>query len=212
MNDALGVTLGFFWVFGVIGLSTALQKAKLLNDEAARKLIHILVGFWFIIAMMTIESTWHALIAPVFFVALNYASYKFNLIKAMEREHQSENDLGTVYYVITLAIVTLVAWEFGYQQEGAFVILLLAFGDGLSALLGQRFPSIKLYKDKSLVGFLTVLISALVLGFIFIPEIGFALILLAFIAAFIELVTPKGLDNLTLPLAIFVLVIILGGF
>lgn len=212
MNDALGVTLGFFWVFGVLGLSTVLQKAKLINDEAARKLIHILVGFWFIIAIMTIENTANALIAPVFFIAINYASYKFNLIKAMERDNRSENDLGTVYYVITLAIVTLVAWEFDYQQEGAFVILLMAFGDGLSALLGQRFKSIKLYKEKSLIGFLTVLISALVLGFIFIPEIGLALLLLAFIAAFIELVTPKGLDNLTLPLVVFILVIILGGF
>ena len=212
MNDALGVTLGFTWVFSVIGLSTGLQKLKLINDEGARKFIHILVGFWFLIAIYTIENTWHAMIAPVFFIALNYASYKFNLIGAMERENKSENDLGTVYYVITLAIVTLVAWEFGFKQEGAYVILLLAFGDGLSALLGQRFPSIKLYKDKSLVGFLTVLLSALILGLIFIPQIGWALLLLAFIAAFVELVTPKGLDNLSLPLVIFVLVIMLGGF
>lgn len=211
MNDWLGVLLGFLWVFAIIGISTGLQKAKIFGDEAARKFIHIFVGFWFLIAIWTIENTWLALIAPVFFIGMNYASYKFGLFDAMERDQKSENDLGTVYYVITLAVVTLVAWEFGFKNEGAYVILLMAFGDGLSALLGQKFPTFKLYRNKSLTGFLTVFIAALALGFIFVPEIGLALILLAFIAAFVELVTPRGLDNLSLPLVTFLLVIILVG-
>ncbi len=205
MNDWLGMGLGFLWIFAVIGVSTIAQKKGWFGDETSRKFIHILVGFWILIAYGTIENLGIALIAPLVFIVLNYLSYRFNLISAMERDDKSANDLGTVYYVVSLALVTGITWQFDLKLVGVYAILVLAIGDGLSALIGKRFPTVKLYKEKSLSGFFAVFISALVLGFILIPEIGLALILLAFIGAFIELVTPKGLDNLTLPLILLAL-------
>lgn len=205
MNDWFGMMLGFLWIFAVIGVSTVAQKKGWFGDETARKFIHIMLGFWIILAYITIENIWIALIAPVVFIVLNTLSYRFNLISAMERDEKSANDLGTVYYVISLAIVTGVTWQLDLQLVGVYAILVLAIGDGLSALVGKRFPAIKLYKEKSLSGFLAVFLSALILGFTLLPEIGLALILLAFIGAFIELVTPKGLDNLTLPLILLAL-------
>jgi phytol kinase len=61
-----------------------------------------------------------------------------------------------------------------------------------------------LYNHKTLTGFLTVFAVALALGFIFL-DLGYLIVVLAFFAALLELVSPKGFDNLTLPLGLFIL-------
>jgi phytol kinase len=188
----------------VIGVSTLLQKKAILSDEGARKFIHIGVAHWYLLTWWLVDNVWLAIIAPITFIFLNYASYKFDLIKAMERDEKSKNDLGTVYYAISLAIITYLSYTFSLQHVGAFALLVMGWGDGLSAILGKKYGRIELYNGKTLIGFGTVFMTTLVLGFIFL-QLNFLIVVLAFFAAFLELISPRGFDNLTLPLGLYAL-------
>lgn len=205
----IDVLLGFGFVFLVIGLSMVLEKSNLLSDEGARKMIHIGVSNWFILAVLLFENTYLAMIAPVTFIVLNYLSYRFNLISAMERDTQSVNDLGTVYYAISLSIVTFFAFEYDFLNAGLYAILTMGYGDGLSAIFGKRFKSKKLYHNKSLIGSLTFFIVTLIIGLILFSSLWYLIILLALMMTLIELFTPRGLDNLSVPLILFLFLVVI---
>jgi phytol kinase len=148
----VGVLAGFGFVFATLGLSTVLNKMNILNDEAARKFIHIGVAHWYLLTWWLVDNVWLAIIAPVTFIFLNYASYRFDLIKAMERDDKSANDLGTVYYAISLAIITYLSYTFSLQSAAAFSLLVMGWGDGLSAILGKKYGRVELYNHKTLTG------------------------------------------------------------
>ena len=200
----VGVLAGFGFVFATLGLSTVLNKFNVLNDEGARKFIHIGVAHWYLLTWWLVDNVWLALIAPVTFIFLNYASYRFDLIKAMERDDKSSNDLGTVYYAISLSVITYLSYAFSMQSIAAFSLLVMGWGDGLSAILGKKYGKIELYNGKTLTGFLTVFAVSMILGFILL-DLGFLIVVLAFFAALLELVSPKGFDNLTLPIGLYLL-------
>jgi len=200
----VGVLAGFGFVFVTLGISTLLNKLHVLNDEGARKFIHIGVAHWYLLTWWLVDDVLLALIAPVTFIFLNYASYRFDLIKAMERDEKSTNDLGTVYYAVSLSIITYLSYTFSLQNVAAFSLLVMGWGDGLSAIVGKKYGKIELYYGKTVAGFLTLFTVSLILGFIFL-ELGFLIVVLAFFAAFLELVSPKGFDNLTLPVGLYLL-------
>ena len=219
----IGVLLSFGFVFLVIGVATLFDKLNVFNDEGSRKFIHIGVANWWIVAMLVFapEDYLWAIIPPATFIVLNYLSYRFNLIKSMERDEQSANDLGTVWYAVSLLIVTFIAfysasleashWLFHSDalRIGALSILAMGYGDGLSAVLGKHIPSRKLYGNKSLVGSLTMLVATLTIALILFPSLWFIMVLVAIAATLIELFTPKGLDNLSVPLILFLLLMVI---
>lgn len=212
--NLLGLGLSYVLVFLVIGLSTLLQKKGLLGDEGARKFIHIGVSNWWILAMFTFDLWYIAVIAPITFVLLNYYSYKTNLIKSMERS--GKGNLGTVYFPISLVILVLIG--FGLKSDlarfnipilvlvGAVGILTLGYGDGLAAVIGKKYGKYKIVNDKSILGSLTMLVVTFVVVTLIslihlnLPMSLLAGLTIAVIATAVELFTPKGLDNLTVPL------------
>ena len=219
----IGVLLSFGFVFLIMGIASLCDKLKIFNDEGSRKFIHIGVSNWWIVAMFVFQphEYYFAIIPPLTFIGLNYLSYRFNLVKSMERATQSSNDLGTVYYAISLFIVTFIAfysaslstthWLFNSAalSIGALSILAMGYGDGLGAVLGQHIKSPKLYKNKSIAGSLTMFLATFIIGIIIFPSLWYLMILIAFIATLVELLTPKGLDNLSVPLIIFFLLLLI---
>lgn len=219
----IGVLLSFGFVFLVIGISTVFDKLNVFNDEGSRKFIHIGVSNWWIVAMLVFEPSDYllAIIPPVTFIVLNYLSYRFDLIKSMERDEKSTSDLGTVWYAVSLFIVTLIAfysasldashWLFNADALaiGALSILAMGYGDGLGAVLGKHIKSPKLYKQKSLVGSLTMFLATLIIGLILFPSLWYLMIVVAILVMLVELWTPKGLDNLSVPLFIFFLLMVI---
>ncbi len=208
MLNVWGLVGSYVLIFLIIGISTVLQKKNIVGDEGARKFIHIGVSNWWILAMFFFkgdDAVWYAIIAPFTFIILNYLSYRLNLLKAMERGGQG--NLGTVYFPISLLI--LVALTFGVLDNpfiGAVGILVMGYGDGVAAVIGKKYGKKKLAFGKSLEGSLTMFITSFVVVFaisMFTQSVLISLLLAMGVAAFatlIELFTPKGLDNLSVPL------------
>lgn len=210
MTDLVYVAISFGFVFFVIMVSTVLQNRKILDDEGARKFVHIGVSHWWFFVFL-FENIGFAIIAPIAFILLNYLSYRQNIFKAIERS--GKGNLGTVYFPISLLLLVIFTFLVGeaktYQYLGALAMLILGYGDGLAAVIGKKFGKTILIKGKSVEGSLVMfLASAFVTAFVLIiytPSIalpGLFLALIPFIATVIEMFTPKGFDNLTVPLGV----------
>lgn len=216
--NVLGLVLSYVLVFLIIGISTVLQKTKLVGDEGARKFIHIGVSNWWILAMIFFEgenAIWFAIVPPITFILLNYYSYKTNLIKSMERS--GNGNLGTVYFPISLLILVILTFGVINKPEiGAVGILVLGYGDGLAAVIGKAFGKHKLVDNKSLEGSLTMVFASFIVVTMVLSLSGYTLLTALWVAAVVsvvstvvELYTPKGLDNLSVPLFSSLLIYVL---
>ena len=212
-NNLLGIIISLLFVFCIIGISTILTKKKIISGEVSRKFIHIGVCNWWIIAMIFFDNRYYAAIVPALFVVINYISYKYQVIEAMERDG-GKKDLGTVYYAISLLILALfTVGEGNNGYIGALGILTMGYGDGLAAVVGTfKGTKYTLIGEnlKSKEGTFTMLVFTftvitLVLGICTdIAIVGVILysLGLSIVATLLELFTPHGLDNLTVPIGV----------
>lgn len=205
-QNLLGILLSYGFVFTVIGLSTLFSKLKWLDDEGSRKFIHIGVGHWWFIAIIYFDNAYVASIAPLSFVFINYLSYKINLFKAMERDTQ-EDGLGTVYYALSLLILTYLSFSQNLLYIGGIGIMVMTYADGYAAIIGKTFGKHRTINNKTVEGSLTVLVLSFIVAYAFLNIYQmnnplFQAIVIALSASLIELISPNGYDNLTLPLGV----------
>ena len=206
-TNILGMILSIVYIGAVIGGSSLVAKK---GKEASRKFIHILLGNWWLIAMYFFDSTLWAAILPTLFIFVNYFSYKFNIIKSMERdEGENKDSLGTVFYAVSLLV--LVIFTFGVIKNpwiGLCGIFTMAYGDGLAAVFGKKLKSkeFKIFgSTKTIIGSLTMFIITLLIHLIYFGVVGveyFILkaIIIAFLATIMEAVSIKGTDNIIVPI------------
>ncbi|MCT4663469.1 MAG: hypothetical protein N4A40_16570 [Tissierellales bacterium] len=209
MNNIIGILASIIFVGLILFIATLAEKKDILSGEGSRKFIHIILGNWWLLAMFFYDNAIWAAIVPFLFVIINYISYKKGLISAMERDGSIE-DLGTVYYAISLFILSL--WTFGIERPyiGAIGILVMGYGDGFAAIIGSKHGHHKftiLRKSKSIEGSFCVFIITFIISMFIMPIIGHPVsilnsIILSIIATLIEALTPFGMDNLSLPLTI----------
>ncbi|KNF08255.1 dolichol kinase [Gottschalkia purinilytica] len=207
-RSLIGIIVSIIFVFLIIGISTVLTNLKIISGEWSRKFIHIAVCNWWIAAMYFFDSPLEASIVPALFVFVNYISYKKQLFKAMERDG-SKNDLGSVYYAISLLILSILTFrDSSYAYVGGIGIFTLGYGDGFAAAVGSRYGK-RRYKvgnvTKSVEGTLAMFIFSFLAIFITLsiynPNNTIVIsLILALFATLVEAITPFGLDNLTVPL------------
>ena len=216
----LGIIVSYLYIALVILGAKIFEKR---GKEASRKFIHIMLGNWWIIAMHFFTSVWFAVFVPATFVIINYLSYKKDLIKVMERDEK--DGLGTVYYAVALLILAIISFGiFKNPALGLVPTLVMAYGDGLAAVIGKGIKS-KKYKlgesKKSVAGSLTMfVISTFLIGVylwfahstIFWKTAHWPLVacLMGFAITGIEAVSGKGWDNITVPLTTLAMLILIG--
>ena len=213
--DALGLAASYAFVFGFIGLATLLMRRRILAASATRKVIHIGVAHWWLIAMATMDDPWVASVGPASFILINALALRLRLLPAMDEEADRRN-LGTVYFPISLLILVNLCWR-GVMPAwvGGIAVLVLGWGDGLAALVGEGngAPGVRIWGGRKSAAGTILMFSAsfavtLVFTLIFnarhgdlLAAIGVSTVVAA-AATVVELFTPFGLDNLTVPLAV----------
>ncbi len=133
-----GLGISYVFIFAVIGIAQLLLKAGLLDASATRKVVHIGVAHWWILAMLFIDDVGIALIGPVSFILINWVSYRRHVFAAMEHPEPRSN-LGTVYFPIALTILVGLTWSGLFPTwYGLAAILVLGWGDGLASIVGEH--------------------------------------------------------------------------
>ncbi len=218
--NILGIVVSYLYIGLAIIAAKGFEKK---GKEASRKFIHIMLGNWWIIAMYFFTNVWFAMFVPATFIIINYLSYKKGIIKVMERDEQ--DGLGTVYYAVSLLILTIVSFGIFKQPAlGLVPTLVMAYGDGLAAVIGKNIKS-KRYKlgesKKSFAGSITMfIISSLLIGgyfffnhsTIFWASAHWPVVscLAGFAITGLEAVSGKGTDNITVPLSTLALLLLIG--
>lgn len=203
MNNIIGIAISFVFVGVVIASARLFEK---LGEEASRKYIHIVLCNWWFIAMYFFDNAIWSSIVPFIFVVINYISYKKNWITVMEREKQ--DGLGTVYYAISLFILSIISFGIIHNPLiGLGGILVMGYGDGLAAVIGAKVKS-KEYKigdtNKTFAGSATMfIVTFIILSIFFIHGDVWYIkaIISSIIITVIEAISVKGTDNITVPLA-----------
>lgn len=213
MRNLFGEIVSFVFIAIVIVSAKLFEKA---GKEASRKYIHIVLSNWWIIAMVFFDSPVWAAVGPTVFVFVNFASYKFNLIKSMERDENEKDGLGTVYYALSLLILSVLL--FGplktYKSVwgptiGLAGIAVMGYADALAAIIGKSIKSpsytitttTKTLAGSSAMFCVTFIILSGFLAYAHIEDWFFKAIAISIIDTIIEAISIKGTDNLTVPLA-----------
>ncbi|MCI8344440.1 MAG: hypothetical protein HFJ42_00365 [Clostridia bacterium] len=205
MKNLLGILTSYIFIGIIIMLAKLFEK---FGKEASRKFIHISLANWWFIAMYFFDNAIWASLVPLSFVIINYISYKKNLISVMERE--SQDGLGTVYYALSLLIISIFTFGIIKRPEiGLCSILIMGYADGLAAVIGKRLKSYE-YKigntKKTFAGSITMFIITFMIIAIFSNIVGVKLwllksIIIAIILMIVEAISIKGTDNITIPIS-----------
>lgn len=208
MKNLIGIVVSIIYIVLVFVLSKFMTKK---GEEMSRKFIHIaLSNIWFIYCWF-IDELWIASILPAAFIVINSLSYKFKIFKTMERE---QNDgFGTVYYAISILLVTIFSYLQAKPEIGATGMFVMGYGDGFAAVVGKKIKS-KEYKilgtTKTIAGSTTMFVVSLIISYIVFYIIGmeyllFKAFITAVVATMLEAVSVKGLDNITVPIMVTVI-------
>lgn len=219
-RNIIGLIVSYIYVFGMIGVAEGLRKWRGYSVDFTRKVIHISVGMWAFGTVLLFDDRLAAIIPPITFVVINAISYRFETIKAMEtgEEHQ----LGTVYFPIAFAVVVWFLWD----QPALLVASLmpLTWGDALAAVVGSRygrhgysiFGSTRSWEGSLTMFLVSLIATAVPLGLLASPALAPGVVLgaaaaTALGASIVEAISPKGIDNLTIPAAsVLILLALLG--
>jgi phytol kinase len=224
-DEIWGLLISFGFVFAVIAIATVCGKLFKLRPETTRKIVHIGVGNWILLAPLLFVHWYIAIIGPVCFIIINTLSYYKNIFSAMELQR---SNAGTIYYSVALTLIVAffwlrtdqVYWLRDMRPFAVVGILAMAWGDGMASVFGEKWGK-KLAIDfgttrKSLAGssamlifaFLTIFISTHIFALtnpLFLP--GYRLeqnllysALTALAATAVEFIPSRGFDNLFVPI------------
>ncbi len=203
----LQVALASAWLGAVLLLAVIVNRYTAANSEIKRKIVHIGTGNVILLAWWLHMPAWIGITASILASAVTLLSYKFPILPGINSV--GRQSLGTFFYAVSIGL--LINWFWLQQPHYAVLgVLVMTWGDGLAALIGQRFGK-HLYQiwgmNKSWEGSLTmVLISFIVSSLIFLGVQGnvwqtwVVSIAVALVATSLEAFSKFGIDNLTVPL------------
>jgi len=205
-SDLLGVGL----VYVYVSILVVVTERKLCRyPKVSRKILHIMTGnIAFILPFFQTREIM-AFVAAGPFILFTYIMSPYSPLKRFRgRTSEAGHDLGLVYYAIAWTVLAYVFFD--RLEIIAIGIFAMSYGDGLAALFGLRFGS-KTYAvfddEKSFVGsfsmflftFVFMVIALLFYSVRISSMILMYLVLIALVAMVVEGLTPKGLDNLSVP-------------
>lgn len=198
----VGVYLG-----AIVLTAESLYRFSLVDAEISRKVVHIGAGHVILFAWWLQIPAWVGITASILASLVTLISYKYPILPGVNSI--GRKSLGTFFYATSIGV--LVAWFWGVAQPqfAAIGILVMTWGDGLAALIGQRFGK-RIYKigemQKSWEGSATMFavsygVSCLILLSVYGPILPVWIVPLgvAFIATGLEAFSKLGIDNLTVP-------------
>ncbi len=195
-----------------------------LDSHLSRKLIHIGTGPIFVLCWLLFPdspvSRWLAALVPLA-ITIQFALVGLGIIhdeaavQAMSRTGDRREILrGPLYYGIMFVLLTVIFWK--GHPAGIVALLMMCGGDGLADVVGRRLPSPALpwSKRKTLAGSLSVWLGGWAASWavlqvytasgVFLPPAGgwgLPLLGIGLVAASIESLPFRDVDNITMTLA-----------
>ncbi|AKG22668.1 diacylglycerol/polyprenol kinase family protein [Calothrix sp. 336/3] len=201
------IAIAAAWVALVLLVTWIASHFAKAEPEILRKIVHIGTGNVILIAWWLDIPAYVGIAASVLAGVVTLLSYRFPLLPINSVGRRS---LGTFFYAVSIGVLVACFWYLQQPQYAALGILVMAWGDGMAALIGQKLGKHKYQLfggNKSWEGSLTmVLVSFIICSLIFVGVQGniwqtwVVSLIVAIAATFLETVSFLGIDNLTVPL------------
>jgi dolichol kinase len=216
-NDIVGVLSVYVYVIILLLLT---EKILVKKPETSRKILHIMVGNVAFLLPIFITREVMAFIAAGPFIIFTFLMSPYSPIKSIKGKTSSAgHGMGLVYYSITWTILAYLFFD--NLEIIAIGIFAMSYGDGFASLIGMKYGKNKynLVGDvKSFIGSASMFLFTFIMMIVAIFYYNFInnnieintmlfvfLAIFAAVGAVVEGITPKGLDNLTVPFAIAIL-------
>ena len=198
-------------VFSILLLSEALSKAKLVDNEVSRKLVHMGTGCVVAFSPYFIEWRYIQLLCVMFLVVI-LLSLKYKIFKGIHSVKRVTK--GEILYALGIgacAFLEPAPWIF------VAAILHLAIADALAAVVGvkwgKRTRYVLLSHGKTMLGSLTFFYTSMLImlgAYLTVDHQSLPAPFLLFVAipailTLLENVSWYGLDNITIPIMSIVL-------
>jgi len=205
--NALGLGASFLFVFAAISGAMRLAQGGAFGSGAARKVIHIALSHWWLIAIATFDDPWVASAGPSLGLL---GAFLAPLVPAQDGAARAK-DRGALCYSAALLVLVNLSWRGLISPRSAAAgVFVMGWGDGLAGLVGARFGKrgISIWgRKKTVPGTAAMLVASFLVTFLCVlfagfPGLSFAVIAslaTAAVATILELMTPWGLDNLVIP-------------
>lgn len=199
----VGVWLGF-----VLVLAEGLYQVTNASSEIVRKIVHIGTGNVIILAWWLQVPAWLGIAASIFAGAIALLSYILPLFPGINSV--GRKSLGTFFYAVSIGILVAWFWPLEKPYYAAIGILIMALGDGLAALIGQKFgkhPYQLWGEKKSIEGSVTMATISYAVTLVILLvvqgnswQVWLVAIAVAMVATGLEAISKIGIDNLTVPI------------
>jgi phytol kinase len=203
----LQIGLVGLWLGGLLLLAESLNRYAGINTEITRKIVHIGTGQVILLAWWLQIPAWVAIAAAIIAGIIALLSYWLPILPGINSV--GRESFGTFFYAVSIGILVGWFWPLQLPQYAVIGILVMAWGDGLAAVIGQKFgkhPYKLLGMQKSWEGSLTMaLITYTVCSLILLSVQGSNWItwgvpvIVAITATGLESFSTLGIDNLTVP-------------
>jgi phytol kinase len=178
------------------------------DPEIIRKIVHIGTGNVILLAWWLDIPAIIGITASIVASVVTLLSYKFPILPGINSV--GRKSLGTFFYSASIGVLIAWFWTLQQPQYAVLGILIMTWGDGLAALIGQRLGKhqYKIFgKQKSWEGSLTMtVVSFVICSLIFLGVQGnlwqtwVVSLAVALVATALEVVSFLGIDNLTVPI------------
>lgn len=205
---------GYLFAFGYVlaAILFSLVAYKLgMQKKYTRKLIHIMIGFVFVILNSYIGTgSLHFLAVCLVCLLLLAIDYRRHLLPHMSSD--GDNSPGTVYYAVSMSAMALISYfaPESFTLPFGIAVFCTSLGDGLAGIVGQAITrhNPRIWYSKSIYGTVTNLLVSSLGTYLLalsldLPLVFWHCIVIGGVATILELVSSRGLDNLSLPLGVF---------
>lgn len=189
-----------------------IYKVFKINAEYTRKSVHILSGLVTMFLPLVFTTIFPVLILSVEFVLLLIISIKFDFFKCINNVERKT--WGSFLFPVSVLVTFYFSIKYNDKAFFYLPMLIMSLSDPLAAISGKIFT--KKSDKKTLTGSLFFAVSSflisIILNNVFYDFQIFKLILLSLIISisttFVERISNKGIDNLSIPITVIVILII----
>ncbi len=204
----LKIAIAAGWVFLNILIAWLVSRFTPTQTEIIRKIVHIGSGNVILLAWWFHIPAYVGISAAILAGLISVISYFVPVLPGINSV--GRQSLGTFFYAVSIGILVGYFWYLHKPEYAALGILIMAWGDGLAALIGQRFGKHKYYLfgvNKSWEGSLTMTVVSYLVSVIILLaargnswQIWLVSALVSILATLLESVSFWGIDNLTVPI------------
>lgn len=182
--------------------------------EIGRKIIHITIlivlAAYFLIQDSLVNAGYTAVLAKqvallflvallIVFLILEYfrleLGWKMPFFSQFIRPKEQNRMYGVIYF-LSATIISLAVFDYKIAMAA---LLMTTFGDMVAALVGKRYGTTLIYRNKTWAGFLGELATNLIVGFLILDSI-YVILGMALAATIVETMVDELDDNLLIPI------------